>query len=76
MSVVVIGGLLYWFMNKSELEEKAEPIANEIIPDVSDLIEVSIVNIDKVGQTRQKEKEQKEEERNQRRGSQDHRPRH
>ena len=63
-------------MNKSELEEKAEPIAKEIIPDVSDLIEVSIVNIDKVGQTRQKEKEQKEEERNQRRGSQGHCPRH
>jgi hypothetical protein len=45
VSVVVIGGLLYWFMNKSELEEKAVPIVHETIPDVSDLIEVSIVYV-------------------------------
>jgi uncharacterized membrane protein len=41
LSVVVIGGLLYWFMNKSDIEEKVQPItAQDLIPDTSDLIEV------------------------------------
>lgn len=41
LSVVVIGGLLYWFMNKSDIEEKVQPInVQELIPDTTDLIEV------------------------------------
>ncbi len=40
VSLVVVGGLIYWYMNKSEIEDKEESIHSEAIPDTSNLIEV------------------------------------
>lgn len=38
-SIVLIGGLIYYFMNKSDIEEKNEKSFAESIPDTSNLIE-------------------------------------
>ena len=40
ISVVVIGGLVYWFMNKSDTEEKITENLEDLVPEIKNLIEV------------------------------------